>query len=87
MEHKQIPETLEEDNERFKKILKQPKYAPLRQHTQLGKNIIAFMCGGSYAHGCTVDTSDIDFIGIHAYTPKQIFLGEISSDKEVLYEH
>lgn len=59
----------------IKEELKTEKYNFLREHTNLGKNIILLGMGGSYAYGTNIDTSDVDIRGAAVNSRRNILLG------------
>lgn len=59
----------------IKEELKTEKYDFLREHPNLGKNIVLLGMGGSYAYGTNIETSDIDVRGAALNSKRNILLG------------
>ena len=62
--------------EEIKAALQTNDYAFLREHPNLGKNIILLGLGGSHAYGTNIATSDLDIRGIAINPKEEILLGK-----------
>jgi len=61
--------------EQIKEKLRSEDYGFLREHKNLGSNIIVLTLGGSYAYGMNKENSDLDVRGIALNTKEEILLG------------
>jgi predicted nucleotidyltransferase len=68
--------------EKIKEILQTKEYEFLRNHINLGNNIILLTTGGSHAYGTDTETSDLDIRGITLNTAEELLTMEYS-DKPV----
>lgn len=59
----------------IKKLLSTPPYHDLKDHKNLGSNLIIVALGGSYAYGMNREDSDIDIRGVAINSAKEIVLG------------
>ena len=62
--------------EKIKTALQTDSYAFLREHPNLGQNIMLLGLGGSHAYGTNIETSDLDVRGIALNTKEEILLGK-----------